>query len=138
MNGLLTTAVLMATCLVAITDSTVVLAATGTVAAGTVAAGAVAAAVAVKAVAAGAALVAIKAKKLRHVREVGSSCALFDNPEMYFTLAANGDFLDCGRRFVCELEATPDENLADEEQAIHNLFGYVKYQHNTSRIRFGS
>lgn len=121
MNGLLAIALLVATTLVAVTDSTVVVA-TGT-AVGVSAAGLAAGALAVGAVAAGAGLLALKAKKLRHRRDTAPSCAPFDNPEMYFALAANGDFLDCGRRFVCELEATPDENLAHEELLIRNLFG---------------
>lgn len=120
MNGLAIT-LLVATALVAVTESAVVLAKGATV--GVSAAGLAAGAVALKALAAGVALKALKVKGHRHRREVAPSCAPFDNPEMYFTLAANGDFLECGRRFVCELEATPDENLAHEELLIRNLFG---------------
>merc|ERR1711942_145264 len=52
-----------------------------------------------------------------------ADCLPFKNSELYFQLAANGDFLGCGRRFVCELEATPKENLSNEEQLLLGLFG---------------
>merc|ERR1739838_568983 len=52
-----------------------------------------------------------------------ANCLPFKNAELYFQLAANGDFLGCGRRFVCELEATPKENLAQEELLLLGLFG---------------
>ncbi|XP_063872956.1 uncharacterized protein LOC135107222 [Scylla paramamosain] len=116
MNGLLASALLVASTLVAVTDSFIVI--TGvTVGAAGLAAGALA----VGGLALGAKLLALKAK--RRGKRQAPECVSFDNPEMYFALAANGDFLDCGRRFVCELEATQEENLASEELLIRNLFG---------------
>lgn len=119
MKGLFTIALIVATTLIAESDSVILLASTAVV--GVSALGLAAGAVGV--LAAGAGLLLLKAKKRRFGREATPSCAPFSNPEMYFALAANGDFLDCGRRFVCELEATPDENLAHEELLIRNLFG---------------
>ncbi|MPC65492.1 hypothetical protein E2C01_059627 [Portunus trituberculatus] len=120
MNGLLASGLLVASTLVAVTDSAVVVTGTAvTVGAGSALA---AGALAVGAVAIGAKVIALKAKRLRGKRQA-PDCVSFDNPETYFALAANGDFLDCGRRFVCELEATPEENLASEELLIRNLFG---------------
>lgn len=121
MKGLLPIALIVASTLVAVSDSVILLAA-GT-AVGVSAAGLAAGALVVGALAAGAGLLVLKAKRRRFGRETASSCLPFDNPEMYFALAANGDFLDCGRRFVCELEATPDGSLAQEELLIRNLFG---------------
>lgn len=119
MKSLFTIALIVATTLIAVSDSIVLLASTAVV--GVSALGL--AAGAIGALAAGAGLILLKAKKRRFGRETNPSCAPFNNPEMYFALAANGDFLDCGRRFVCELEATPDESLAREELMIRNLFG---------------
>ncbi|MPC89936.1 hypothetical protein E2C01_084900 [Portunus trituberculatus] len=117
MNGLLASAFLVASTLVAVADSFIIV--TGvTVGAAGLAAGALA----VGGLALGAKLFALKAKRRRGKRQA-SECVSFENPEMYFALAANGDFLDCGRRFVCELEATPEENLTSEELLIRNLFG---------------
>lgn len=121
MKGLISIALIVATTLVGVSDSVIILA-TGT-AIGVSAVGLAAAATVISALAAGAGLLILKAKHRRHGREVAPSCVPFDDPEMYFALAANGDFLDCGRRFVCELEATPEENLAQEELLIRNLFG---------------
>ena len=59
----------------------------------------------------------------RGKREIVTSCLPFNNPEIYFSMAANSDFLDCGRRYVCELEATADDKLAQEELLIRSLFG---------------
>ena len=59
----------------------------------------------------------------RGKREIATSCLPFNNPEIYFSMAANSDFLDCGRRYVCELEATADDKLAQEELLIRSLFG---------------
>lgn len=120
MNGLLASGLLVASTLVAVTDSVVIVAGTG-LAVGAGGAALAAGAVAVGAVALGAKVLALKAK--RRGKRQAAECVSFDNPEMYFALAANGDFLDCGRRFVCELEATPEENLASEELLIRNLFG---------------
>merc|ERR1712142_605972 len=55
-----------------------------------------------------------------------ATCLPFSNPEVYFNMAANADFHDCGRRFVCELEATADDKLSQEEILIRNLFGRSK------------
>ncbi|XP_047496545.1 uncharacterized protein LOC125044137 [Penaeus chinensis] len=102
----------------------IILLATGTAAAATTvtvsAAGLAAGAAAVGALAVGAA--AAVALASRGKREA-SSCLPFSSPEIYFSMAANSDFLDCGRRYVCELEATADDKLAHEELLIRNLFG---------------
>ncbi|XP_050702996.1 uncharacterized protein LOC126988686 [Eriocheir sinensis] len=129
MKGLFPIALIVATTLADVSGS--VLVATGLSAAGLAAGG-----LAVGALAVGAKLLVLKAKRRRHGREAAPSCVSFDNPEMYFALAANGDFLDCGRRFVCELEATPDENLAQEERLIRNLFGQDSVAVNSSAAEF--
>lgn len=130
MKGLLPIALIVASTLVAVSDSVILLAADTAI--GVSAAGLAAGALVVGALAAGAGLLVLKAKRRRFGRETAPSCLPFDNPEMYFTLAANGDFLDCGRRFVWELEATPDESLAQEELLIRNLSG--KSMFNTTLI----
>ncbi|CAL4062207.1 unnamed protein product [Meganyctiphanes norvegica] len=66
-----------------------------------------------------------------------ADCLPFKNAELYFQLAANGDFLSCGRRFVCELEATPKDKLANEEQLLLGLFGSsASAQNGTARGAF--
>merc|ERR1712055_1239933 len=65
---------------------------------------------------------ALLAAANRSKRET-AECLPFKNADLYFQLAANGDFLGCGRRFVCELEATPKDKLAHEEQLLLGLFG---------------
>ena len=116
MNSLLVGALLVASTLFAMTESFVV---TGV-------------AVGSTALAAGGLVVgalALGAKKLlllkaiRRGKRDASSCASFDNPDTYFALAASGDSLDCGRRFVCEVQAAPEQNLTTEELLIRNLFG---------------
>merc|ERR1711970_1192496 len=88
--------------------------------AGTSAAGLVAGGAAVGALLLGkAALLAAANSRKRETAE----CLPFKNADLYFQLAANGDFLGCGRRFVCELEATPKDKLAHEEQLLLGLFG---------------
>ncbi|KAK3868523.1 hypothetical protein Pcinc_026086 [Petrolisthes cinctipes] len=59
----------------------------------------------------------------RHRRSTASLCLPTNNPDIFLTLAANSDQLGCGLRLVCELEATPDEALTQEERLILNLFG---------------
>ncbi|KAK4299261.1 hypothetical protein Pmani_028458 [Petrolisthes manimaculis] len=59
----------------------------------------------------------------RHKRSTASICLPTNNPDIFLTLAANSDQLGCGLRLVCELEATPDEALTQEERLILNLFG---------------
>ncbi|CAL4083238.1 unnamed protein product [Meganyctiphanes norvegica] len=60
------------------------------------------------------------------------NCLMVDNPDLFLTLAANNDQLGCGMRLVCELEATSDDELGEEEALILNLFGRgpepVKFQ----------
>ncbi|XP_066939821.1 uncharacterized protein [Macrobrachium rosenbergii] len=51
-----------------------------------------------------------------------ASCLPFGSPELYFTVAANGDDLGCGRRFVCEVEAAMEDDLVGEELLIRGLF----------------
>lgn len=115
MKDLFPIALIVATTLSDVSGSVIV--ATGLTAAGLAAGG-----LAVGSLAVGAKLLLLKAKRRRHGREVAPSCVSFDNPEMYFALAANGDFLECGRRFVCELEATAEKKLSQEELLIRNLF----------------
>lgn len=123
MNGRLLIALALGAALVNIAHS-IILVGTGTAAAATTvsvsAAGLAAGAAAVGALAVGAA--AAVALASRGKREA-SSCLPFSSPEIYFSMAANSDFLDCGRRYVCELEATADQKLAHEELLIRNLFG---------------
>jgi len=61
-----------------------------------------------------------------------ANCLPVNNPDLFLTLAANNDKLGCGMRLVCELEATPDDDLSEEEKLILNLFGRgpepVKFQ----------
>ncbi|XP_037783615.1 uncharacterized protein LOC119579802 [Penaeus monodon] len=122
MNGRLLIVLAFGAVLVNFAQS-IILLASGTAAATTVtvsAAGLAAGAAAVGALAVGAAAAVALAR--RGKREV-SSCLPFSSPEIYFSMAANSDFLDCGRRYVCELEATADDKLAHEELLIRNLFG---------------
>ncbi|XP_047496546.1 uncharacterized protein LOC125044138 [Penaeus chinensis] len=122
MNGRLLIALALGAALIDFAQS-IILLATGTAAATTVtvsAAGLAAGAAALGALAVGAA--AAVALASRGKREA-SSCLPFSSPEIYFSMAANSDFLDCGRRYVCELEATADDKLAHEELLIRNLFG---------------
>lgn len=88
---------------------------------------AAAAAVAVGAAAVAGALIlgglAARSAAGRHKRSTASVCLPTNNPDLFLTLAANSDQLGCGLRLVCELEATPDEDLTHEERLILNLFG---------------
>ncbi|XP_042856567.1 uncharacterized protein LOC122247604 [Penaeus japonicus] len=123
MNGRLLIALALGAALLDLAQCIILLTA-GTAAATTgvtvSAAGLAAGAAAVGALAIGAAAAVALAN--RGKREA-SSCLPFTSPEIYFTMAANSDFLDCGRRYVCELEATADDKLAHEELLIRNLFG---------------
>ena len=117
MNNLLVAALLVASTLFAVTESFVV---TGVAVGSTALA---AGGLVVGALALGAKkLLLVKALR-RGKRDAAESCASFDNPDTYFALAASGDSLDCGRRFVCEVQATPEQNLTTEELLIRNLFG---------------
>lgn len=121
MNCRLLASLALAAALVGLTDSTIILA-TGTATGVAVGAAGLAAGVAaVGALAVGAAAVLGLARK--RGRREAVSCLPFNNPELFFSIAANADFLDCGRRYLCELEATPDENLAVDEQLIRDVFG---------------
>jgi len=61
----------------------------------------------------------------RYKRDTSSenTCTNFDNEELIFILAANTDQLGCGQRLVCELEASPDNDLSSVETSILELFG---------------
>ena len=65
--------------------------------------------------------VARKVASRLHKRE--TLCLPFDNPEIMFMLAQHSNSQDCGRRFVCELEATNDVELNDEEKLVKSVFG---------------
>merc|ERR1712142_723741 len=120
MNGRLLIALAVGAVLLHFAECTIILL-TGTTTAVTVSGAAlVAGAAAVGALALGAAAAIGLAK--RGKREA-ATCLPFSNPEVYFNMAANADFHDCGRRFVCELEATADDKLSQEEILIRNLFG---------------
>ncbi|XP_076069230.1 uncharacterized protein LOC143041287 [Oratosquilla oratoria] len=45
------------------------------------------------------------------------------DPEVYFSLAADADPLGCGLRLLCEIEATPDHQLAADERLLLGIFG---------------
>ncbi|XP_042210821.1 uncharacterized protein LOC121858443 [Homarus americanus] len=115
MNGHLVIALAVGAAVVALTDSTILLAGTGV----TVSGGPGSRRRSCGRPGCGAAAVALARRGKREV----ASCLPFGNPELYFSMAANSDFLDCGRRFVCELEATADGNLSEEEILIRNFFG---------------
>merc|ERR1739838_198171 len=119
-------AALAVVALVQVADSVLLVSSTGALTLGTLTltgvsgAGLLAGGAAVGALLLGkAALLAVANKSKRET----ANCLPFKNAELYFQLAANGDFLGCGRRFVCELESTPKENLAEEEQLLLGLFG---------------
>ena len=57
----------------------------------------------------------------RHKREA-AVCLPFKNPELYFSMAKNSNVKDCGRRFVCELEATEDKDLSNDEILVKKVF----------------
>jgi len=59
----------------------------------------------------------------RGKRDINSQCLPTNNPELFITLAANTDRFGCGLRLVCELEATPDEQLGTDEKLILSMFG---------------
>ena len=121
MDSLLVAALLVASTLFAVTDAALIL--TG----GAVTVGGVGAAkLAAGGLVVGALALGAKKKlllKKRGKRDADESCTSFDNPDTYFALAASGDSLDCGRRFVCEVQAAPEQNLTTEELLIRNLFG---------------
>lgn len=56
----------------------------------------------------------------RHKRSTVEDLAEIDN---YFENIAAMDVDDCGKLFVCQLEAVPAEERSVEEQLIANLFG---------------
>lgn len=118
MNGHLLLVLALGVASVGLADGIVLLTA-GTVGVTVGAAGLAAGAAAVGALAVGA--LALAAKRGRRGRRE-TACLPFSNPELYFSMAANSDLLDCGRRFVCELEATAEENLAEDEILIRNVF----------------
>ncbi|XP_071538296.1 uncharacterized protein [Panulirus ornatus] len=119
MNGRLLIVVVLGAAYVGLADG-IILATVGTAGVSVATAGLVAGAAAVGALAIGA--LAIAAKGRRRGKRETVSCLPFDNPELFFSMAANSDLLDCSRRFVCELEATAEENLAEEEILIRNVF----------------
>ncbi|KAK3893942.1 hypothetical protein Pcinc_002275 [Petrolisthes cinctipes] len=122
MNCYLLASLALVAALVGLTDSTIVLATGAGLTVGAAAAlGAGVAAVGALALGA-AAVIGLANKRGRGKRET-ISCLPFNNPELFFSMAANTDFLDCGRRYLCELEATPVENLAEEEMMIRDVFG---------------
>merc|ERR1712215_143922 len=51
------------------------------------------------------------------------NCMPFQNPDLFFTLAAGSDNLGCAQKLVCLLEKTVDEQLSESEKLILNLFG---------------
>ncbi|XP_047497165.1 uncharacterized protein LOC125044517 [Penaeus chinensis] len=67
--------------------------------------------------------IALVAATNRGKRDVGAQCLPSNNPDLFITLAANSDRFGCGLRLVCELEATPDEQLNQDEKLILSLFG---------------
>ncbi|XP_037783376.1 uncharacterized protein LOC119579546 [Penaeus monodon] len=67
--------------------------------------------------------IALVAATNRGKRDVGAQCLPANNPDLFITLAANSDRFGCGLRLVCELEATPDEQLSQDEKLILSLFG---------------
>ncbi|XP_042862948.1 uncharacterized protein LOC122247610 [Penaeus japonicus] len=89
--------------------------------------GGAAAAAGVAAVAVAGALVlgglALAAASNRGKRDVGAQCLPANSPDLFITLAANSDRFGCGLRLVCELEATPDDLLSQDEKLILSLFG---------------
>ncbi|KAK4299260.1 hypothetical protein Pmani_028457 [Petrolisthes manimaculis] len=121
MNCYLFASLALVAALVGLTDSTIVLATGAGLTVSAAAALGAAGVAAVGALALGAAAVIGLANK-RGKRET-ISCLPFNNPELFFSIAANTDFLDCGRRYLCELEATPVEFLAEEEMMIRDVFG---------------
>jgi len=68
----------------------------------------------------------------------GGSCMPINNPDFFLTLATNSDQLGCGLRLICELEATPDELLNQDEALILSLFGRAPTPPKQSEIKFGS
>ncbi|CAL4083241.1 unnamed protein product [Meganyctiphanes norvegica] len=74
------------------------------------------------AVVGGLALAALAGSR-RGKRDTTPSCMPIDNPDFFLTLAANSDQLGCGLRLICELEATSDELLSQDEALILSLFG---------------
>ncbi|XP_066939819.1 uncharacterized protein [Macrobrachium rosenbergii] len=96
---------------------------TGTLGVGVTSSAAAAAALAgVGALAAAGVIVAARAASGNGKRSA-PTCLPVNNPELFITLAANSDKLGCGMRLVCELEATPDEALTQDERLILALFG---------------
>ena len=58
----------------------------------------------------------------RHRRQAADCLPFAGNSELYLLLAKSANSQDCGRRFVCELEATPDNLLSDDELLAKNVF----------------
>ncbi|XP_068236004.1 uncharacterized protein [Palaemon carinicauda] len=79
--------------------------------------------------------VALKTAAGRGKRDA-ASCLPLGSAGLYFTMAANGDILDCGRRFVCELEATDEDKLAEEEVLIRNIFSRTTTAFNRTAAGF--
>lgn len=75
---------------------------------------------------AGALVVGGVALASRHKRDVSNFCLPSSNPDLFLDLATRADQAGCGLRLVCELEASPDEDLSRDEHLILNLFGLVR------------
>lgn len=124
MNGRLLIALALGAALIDFAQCIFLLTTTGTAAAATTGLTVSGAGLAAAGVVGGLALGALAAVAVaRRGKREASSCLPFSSPEIYFSMAASSDVLDCGRRYVCELEATADDKLAQEEILIRNLFG---------------
>ena len=75
------------------------------------------------AVAAAVAINAARSKSKRQAPNEADSCSELNNPKLIAAMARSANVLDCGRRFVCEIEATTDEAvLSQEEKLIKTVF----------------
>merc|ERR1712212_178963 len=54
------------------------------------------------------------------------ACLPIDNPDILLLMAQNSNSQDCGRRFICELEASNDTNLSHDELLVKNVFSTSK------------
>ena len=77
------------------------------------------------AILAGKALVLKQALLNKRKRRQAEACLPIDNPEILLLMAQNSNSQDCGRRFICELEASNDANLSQEELLVKNVFRLV-------------